>query len=205
MSPEDDLEEEAEEKKGGYTEVIKGHLKTVRDILFGPISFFEDKKDKEFGNLFGSGSLGYITCLALFYVIADGLLRLSVSSLAGEPVSSTSPLLTRGEYLPLFLASEWVLTVIGTFVAAAYIHPFTQIVGGGGNYWDTYHLTVFSSTPLLFLGWFPLIYSIAQLWSFLVLAAGIKCVHKISWIRSISALVILIIVPYILLLYTLAP
>ncbi len=102
------------------------------------------------------------------------------------------------EEATLIFARSLILGVIGIFILGFILHIFVYLMGGRKGSKQTLKVVMYAATPGLLFGWIPVIYSIAALWSLVLVILGIRELHEITTARAIMALVIPIIILFVI-------
>ncbi|MDD5474164.1 MAG: YIP1 family protein [Candidatus Methanoperedens sp.] len=102
------------------------------------------------------------------------------------------------EEATLLFARSLILGVMGIFLLGCILHIFVYLMGGRRGNKQTIKAVMYAATPGLLFGWSPFIYSIAALWSLVLVILGIRELHEITTARAIMTLVIPIIILFVI-------
>jgi hypothetical protein len=81
-----------------------------------------------------------------------------------------------------------VLGIIGVFIVGAWLHLFVYLLGGRQGYGQTVKALMYGSTPLMLIGWIPIIGPvIGGIWSLVLDVLGIRELHQVSTARAVAA------------------
>lgn len=168
-----------------YSDKLKEIVKKIEKVLFDPINFFKDyKKEKEdFGEII------------IYYVILS-----IIPAILGS--ISTFPMLRglMGLVIPRAYAAliflVYIFSILGMLIGAGVTHLFVWIVGGRKGILKTIAAVIYASTPSLLFGWIPVVGVITSFWTLALTIIGVSKLHKISYLRSIFAIILL---PFIIL------
>lgn len=86
------------------------------------------------------------------------------------------------------------LLIISIFITGAIFHIFIHLVGGKKDITQTIKAFMYGQTPILLLGWIPIVNIIAGVWSLVLEIIGMRHFHEISTTKVIVAVLMLIIV-----------
>jgi hypothetical protein len=167
----------------------------IKTVIQHPSDFFERIKSEE-----GIGkTFIYLAVLSLIN-LATGIISLTFNVPYISQLSSLSNYLpSLGKFssvvslgIPIGI---YILTVVGTFVIAGFIHLFIRLLGGKGSYSFTYKGIVYASTPSLLLGWIPYVGFIPGIYAFYLELKGLSKLHQIGMGRVFVAIFV---VPFLL-------
>ena len=93
----------------------------------------------------------------------------------------------------------YVSDLVLTFVGAGWLHLWVRVVGGKKGYHQTLKASLYSSTPLLLLGWIPIIGSLVfGIWSLVLNIFGLMKLHKISGGKAVAAILLTAIIAVVI-------
>ncbi len=168
--------------------LLQGVFRTLREVLFRPSSFFRDLSANRgmwepmgFGLL--TGSIG-----AMFGFFWHFLLLSGTMSRFGVPFFGHA---AAGILFVFMITLVPLIIALGMVVYAAFLHLLLSIVRGGGRGFEaSFRVIAFSQSAQL-LGIIPVIGGWAGLvWQLIVQAAGLKEIHRISYLRLTAAMLI---------------
>ena len=106
------------------------------------------------------------------------------SSTLGDAFMYFLPLLVIYSILSSFtmgLAStHFIETIFIIFILWIVTHIFAYIVGGRNGIVQTLKAVVYGYTPILLLGWIPIVFFISYIWSLILIIYGVKQLHSLS-------------------------
>jgi hypothetical protein len=91
------------------------------------------------------------------------------------------------------LIAAFILGIIGLILWSVFLHIGAKIMGGRGEFADSYKSALYSQTPNLLLGWIPIIGIIFWLWSIVLLFLGVRELHEMETVRAVIAVVIAVV------------
>ena len=101
--------------------------------------------------------------------------------------------------LVLGIVITYVSDLLLTFVGSAWLHLWIRAVGGKKGYKQTLKASYYSSTPLLFLGWIPLVGGLVfGIWSLVLNIFGLMRLQKLSGGRAVAAVLLAIFVAVVI-------
>ena len=94
--------------------------------------------------------------------------------------------------------TSYVLSIIITFLSAGITHILAKLIGGAKGFDKTYRLYVYAMTPVLLIGWIPIVSLIGMLYSFYLTMKGLSVVYGMSMRRAAVIVILPILVIFIL-------
>jgi hypothetical protein len=91
------------------------------------------------------------------------------------------------------LIGAFILGIIALILWSVFLHIGAKIMGGRGDFADSFKSAVYSQTPNLLLGWIPIIGIIFLLWSIVLLFLGVRELHEMETMRAVIAVVIAVV------------
>lgn len=92
---------------------------------------------------------------------------------------------------------SYIGAIIGAIVAGLWLHLWAYIMGARKNLEQTMKTVLYSSTPMLVLGWIPVINLLMILWDLILQVIGLKRLQGLTVEKSILAVVLAVLVPII--------
>ena len=86
---------------------------------------------------------------------------------------------------PVVLLLQWA----GLYIRAGMIHLFVLLLGGKGDYKETFKVSSYSFAPML-IGFIPVLGSLAGIYSFVLTIMGIHVRQKLSVGKAIAAVLL---------------
>jgi len=166
-------------------------IEKVKTVILNPSEFFEEIKSEE-----GIGkAFVYLAVLSLINLLA-GIIAFTFNISILSPLGSLSQFLPfLGQYAPLvgitLPVGIYILSLVGSFIGAGFVHLLVRLLGGKGSYSMTYKALVYSSTPSLLLGWIPYVGVIPGIYSFYLYLKGLSMLHLISMKRVFVAIFVI--------------
>lgn len=97
--------------------------------------------------------------------------------------------------IPMMLISLIIMPIfgiIGFLIASLWLHLWVYVCGGRKPHARTFIATAYSSTPVMLLGWIPVIGPVFALWMLVLLVLGLRECQEMSTQRAILAVFIAI-------------
>ncbi len=101
------------------------------------------------------------------------------------------------------LIGAFIVGIIGLLLWSVFLHIGAKIVGGRGDFADSFKSAVYAQTPSLLLGWIPIIGIIFTLWAIVLLFLGVRELHELDTTKAVIAVVIAVVL-YIIVITILA-
>ncbi|MCZ7356441.1 MAG: YIP1 family protein [Candidatus Methanoperedens sp.] len=98
----------------------------------------------------------------------------------------------------LFFIESMILVIIGAFIGGAILHIFVYLLGGRKGIEQTIKAVMYGLTPLLLLGWIPIIGFIATIWSLVLEILGIRQLQELTTGKAALAVLIPVIIAVII-------
>ncbi len=96
-----------------------------------------------------------------------------------------------------------IVGIIGLILWSIFLHIGAKIVGGRGDFADSFKSAVYAQTPSLLLGWIPIISIIFALWSIVLLFLGVRELHELDTMKAVIAVIVAVVL-YIIVIAILA-
>lgn len=176
----------------------------VGALMFDPAGAFEELKDEELGGTFSF----YFRLLIVFAVLFAAIAATAPYFLALLPevfpdvflapfapviniiVQTPPPLIFGGVFVALLVGGT-----LGMLVAAVWLHIWVYAFGGRRGFKQTLKAYMLGMTPLLILGWIPVINVFGAIWAILAVLNGIMQLHEMYSGAAILALLFSLIIP----------
>jgi hypothetical protein len=98
-----------------------------------------------------------------------------------------------------------ILAVVFLFIGGIWLHIWVYIAGGRKGYMHTVKALAYGSTPVMIIGWIPIIGPfIGGIWTFVLEVLGVREMHQISTARAAIAVILAVIIPIIIVMILLA-
>lgn len=163
---------------------IKGYIETVKNFILHPKKQFSKKKKSK------SIDLPYLFTGAIIFSILSALSSIvlldNVAASLGQPAYL---LLTAG------LISSLLFMFIQVIIWGLWVHLWAYLLGADKGLRKTVNAVVYAFTPNYIIGWIPFVNIVASIWSWILMAMGLKRMQKLSDKKAIAAVAISIIIP----------
>jgi len=93
---------------------------------------------------------------------------------------------------------SYVIGIVSTFLSAGFTHVLAKVIAGAKGFDKTYRLYVYAMTPVLLIGWIPIVSFIAILYSVYLTIKGLSIVHNMSTRRAAVVVILPILVIFVL-------
>ncbi|TRZ90067.1 MAG: YIP1 family protein [Methanosarcinales archaeon] len=180
-------------------------IEKVKGFLSEPTRAFETSKEEPLEE-----AVKYYLLIAavysLLFAIITGIIYSIIYSIVNPLISESTVLKgyivlkvpngiteTFGDFFMLF-----ILMLICVFLWGAILHVFAYILGGRWNISRSIKVALYSSTPLMLLGWIPFLGIFAWIWVGALNVVGLHQYQDLSEGKAITA----VLAPIILLLLT---
>ncbi len=155
-------------------------LEKAKSFITEPSKAFKKEGKTSFGEAFK-----YLLVLGIINAVLGGLIAGAI----------LGPLGIVGAIVGIY-----ILMVVGSLVGGLLLHVFACIVGAKKGIEQTFKALFFGQTPVLLLGWIPVIGWVMSIWGIVLSIIGLKELHKISLFKAILAYVLLIVVVMVVIL-----
>jgi len=174
-----------------YFELIKG-------FLLSPVETFQKVKDTDYRDTL----LYFLALVVINTVLSLPVMLLSFPSM-GTVSGGMFQRLGFGTLTPsggvLFAVTMIIGSLVCLFIGAAWVHLWVYLFGGRRGYRETLKALAFGDTPVLLLGWIPLVGMLAGIWSLVISVLGIRELQEISTSRALGALILAVLIPLLIL------
>jgi len=172
-----------------------GTFAKIGKAITHPIELFEKTSNEKTWS-----ALKYYLLILIIPFIAISILTALFLSFSASLFASMIPQINLGSLMTFSTTSLifivgffafvfFVMTPIAMFACAGILHLFVKLYGGGGNYKDTFRVSVYSSSPSTLLLAIPILNFGAMIWSFILGIIGISIAHKVSKFRAFLAMI----------------
>ncbi len=175
-------------------------LEKVKGFLAEPIRLFDVSKDEKLEEAVKYYMLiAAVFSLLLSIVIA--LIYSIVTPMVGKYISLES-----GGIVEIFsnFFMSFILMLIFVFVWGAILHGMAYILGGRWEITRTIRVAMYSSTPLILLGWMPIFGILGWIWAGTLNVVGLHRYQDLSEGKAIAAVLIPVILIIIIAIAVLA-
>ena len=168
-------------------------LEKIKGFLLQPAESFRKVRPEEPGE-----TIKYFMIIAIFYSIMSTIM--TAASIFTHPFlgAPQDPLVE-----PLLIISWAFVILVFTLIAAVifgfWLHLWVYIVGGKKGVWQTEKSVFYNLTPMMLIGWIPLIGAVVgAIWSIVLGIIGIRELHEISNSRAAIAVIVAIVIGLVL-------
>lgn len=171
-------------------------IERINGFLWRPAETFEASKEETLSD-------AYVYCFPLL-VIFSVLLAVIIGIVLANPVAQSilgmRPDLELLKIITLMSVSGIILGgTVGVLIAGIWMHIWAYAFGGRNGLEQTIKVLLYAATPLLVLGWIPVIgTAIGAIWSLLLLLTGLMHLQGMYSGRAILALVAALVVPMVI-------
>lgn len=166
-------------------------IKKARGLLVNPTATFRKSRTDSIGD-----ALVYYIVILLIYAIFSTILAFAGLS----PFLPFQRMGGAGLFLVSGVISTVIFGIIAALVAGVILHIFVLIVGGRKGIGQTIKAVMYGNTPVLLIGWIPLIGIIGLIYGLVLEVIGIRELHGISTIRAVIAVFMPAILVFLLML-----
>jgi hypothetical protein len=182
-------------------------LDTIKQVLFEPKKFFNSLAKRKHYNL--GDALRFLLTVGVFYVLMSLLVQLLFSAL-GVTVQGMLGSKMDKMMMPFVGGLRFVFNIIGavfqyagliisSFVSALIVWLWLMLWGGKGDYQKAYSLYIYAMTPVLVLGWLPLVGGlVAGIWNLVLLILGTIALYNMPTKKAVLIWVLPIVILTIL-------
>ena len=174
-------------------------VEKVKGILTEPSKTFDTLKEEKLGE-----AINYYAIIALIYALLSALVfALAFGSMFGRfgMMVGAGP---GAAGISVMFVIVFIIWITGAFIGGTIFHIFVYLAGGRKGLAQTIKAVIYGSTPLLLLGWIPVIGAIAGIWSLILEVLGIRQLHEITTGKAILAVVLALVISMVILTVFLA-
>lgn len=174
-------------------------LKKAKGFLADPVKEFETSKDEPMEE-----AVKYYLSIAAVYsllsAIMTSIIYSIISSIVTENVDPKYIVLEPRGFAELFsdFFMSLVLMLICVFIWGAIIHGMAYIMGGRWEIQRTVKVAMYSSTPLVLLGWIPMLGIFGWIWVGALNVVGLHQYQDLPAGKAIAAVILPIVLLIIL-------
>jgi len=172
-------------------------LKKAKGFLADPVKEFENSKEEPLEE-----ALKYYLFIAAVFSLLSAIMTFIIYSTVSSMVNQNLPMLSlpsRGfsELFSDFFMS-FILMLICVFIWGALLHAMAYILGGRWEISRTIKVAMYSSTPLIIMGWIPMLGILGWIWVGALDVVGLHQYQDLPAGKAIAAVIIPIILLIIL-------
>ncbi|MBP1928263.1 hypothetical protein J2741_000810 [Methanolinea mesophila] len=167
-------------------------------FLFHPAESFREVKDEDI-----NPTLKYFGAIAFFYALLFTIMT-TLELIPLHPIVTAFGVSPEGGLVGallfvLVLIIVFAMTFIFAFLFGAWLHLFAWLLGGRKGLMQTEKSTFYGLTPLLIIGWIPVIGGIiGGIWSLVLEIIGLKELQGISTVKAAVAVILAIVIAFII-------
>jgi hypothetical protein len=166
----------------------------LKGLLLNPVETLRQLREEGLGD-----ALTYFIIVLVVYAVMSTIVSMAILQGVFAITGTAFPEL--GTWMPLYIFGAAIVGgLIGVFVGGAWLHLWVYVFGGKKGYLQTVKSLMYGSTPVMLLGWIPVVSIIGAIWAFFLQILGIRELHGISTGQAVIAVLIAIIIPVIILI-----
>ena len=166
----------------------------IKGFILNPVETFRMVAPEDPGE-----TIKYFLCIVVFYAILATVLMIAgffTHPVLGVP---SDPLVE-----PLLVVAWGFVILVFTLIAAVifgfWLHLWVYILGGREGVWQTEKSFFYGLTPMMLIGWIPVIGEIIGfIWSIVLCVIGVRELHKVSGSRAAIAVIVAVVLGGIIL------
>jgi hypothetical protein len=168
-------------------------VEKLKGLLMNPVETLQQLREEGLGD-----ALTYFIIILVVYAVLSTIVSMAILSGVSALTGAAFPEL--GTWMPLIIFGTAIIGgFIGIFVGGAWLHIWVYVFGGRNGYLQTIKSLMYGSTPVMLLGWIPVVSVIGAIWAFILQILGIRELHGITTGQAVVAVLIAIIIPIIIL------
>jgi hypothetical protein len=174
----------------------------VQGFLFRPVETFQAYRTDETRTVLVYFSVLLLFDAALVAFIEMLLVLLEYLFISGTAPAGAGPGTSAGMvfFVP---AAVFFVIVIGVtlflFIFSLWTHLWVSLLGGRKGFVQTLHAILYSMTPGLLLGWFPLVGMFASLWTLILFFYGIREFQEFDDGKAVEVILLSVFLPMVIL------
>ncbi|MEN6341140.1 MAG: Yip1 family protein [Methanospirillum sp.] len=167
-------------------------------FIVRPVETFRAVRDEELG----PPVIYWIVLLIINAILTAIIAYLGFTAAAQNSAYNLGMSGSAGAFIAGLIAAI-IIGIIGLILWSVFLHIGAKIMGGRGDFADSFKSAVYAQTPSLLLGWIPIISIIFTLWAIVLLFLGVRELHEMDTMRAVIAVVIAVVL-YIIVIAILA-
>lgn len=168
-------------------------VEKLKGLLMSPVETLRQLREEGLGD-----ALTYFLIILVVYAVLSTIVGMAILSGVSALTGAAYP--DSGTWMPLIIFGAAIIGgFIGIFVGGAWLHLWVYVFGGRNGYLQTVKSLMYGSTPVMLLGWIPIVSVIGAIWAFILQILGIRELHGITTGQAVIAVLIAIIIPIIIL------
>ncbi len=169
-----------------------GFAEEVRGFLLDPVETFRRSRADSFESAFV-----YFVILILINAVLTALVSLLGFGTAPWSMGA-APAAGLVSFVVSFFGSL-IGNIVLLFVGGLIVHLFVILVGGRMGVVQTLKAFIYGDTPVMLLGWIPIVGFLAFIYTVFLWIIGIRELHQISTLRAALAVLIPVVIALVLL------
>ncbi|MBS3080504.1 YIP1 family protein [Candidatus Pacearchaeota archaeon] len=170
-------------------------IEKIKMLFTSPLNFFDNVREE---TIISSLSI-YSIIVVLVAVLNYGIRLLIPGNFFALRLIGNSLFYLFG-YSYIFSFVLIVLQIAITFISALILHFIARIMGGAGNYSDSYNIVTYSFIPAIILSLIPIVGLFGWIFSLIIMVFGVSSIHNLSKGKSVFVVLLPIIVMFLLLI-----
>jgi hypothetical protein len=177
--------------------MINQVMEKIKGFLLSPVETFRKSRGDE-----PVPVITYFIVLLVFNAILWGLMM--AGKVMIHPALAVARLGQGADPLLVFITGLILVLVLQLFLIliwGLWLHIFSYIAGARKGIMETEKAVIYGSTPLLLIGWIPVIGSvIGGIWTIILTIIGLREMHEITTGKAVLAYVLAFVVIFIVLI-----
>ena len=171
-------------------------IERIKGFLWCPAETFEASKEETLSDAY----VYFFLLLVIFSVLLAVIIGIVLANPVAQSILGMAPDLELLKIITALSATGIIIGgTVGVLIAGIWIHIWAYAFGGRNGLAQTIKVLLYAATPLLVLGWIPVIGTgIGAIWSLLLLLTGLMHLQGMYSGRAILALVATLLVPVII-------
>jgi len=171
-------------------------IERIKGFLWRPAETFEASKEETLSDAY----VYFFLLLVIFSVLLAVIVGIVLANPVAQSILGMAPDLELLKIITALSATGIIIGgTVGVLIAGIWIHIWAYAFGGRNGLAQTIKVLLYAATPLLVLGWIPVIGTgIGAIWSLLLLLTGLMHLQGMYSGRAILALVATLLVPVII-------
>lgn len=171
-------------------------IERIKGFLWRPAETFEASKEETLSDAY----VYFFLLLVIFSVLLAVIVGIVLANPVAHSILGMAPDLELLKIITALSVTGIIIGgTVGVLIAGIWIHIWAYAFGGRNGLAQTIKVLLYAATPLLVLGWIPVIGTgIGAIWSLLLLLTGLMHLQGMYSGRAILALVATLLVPVII-------
>jgi len=170
-------------------------IERIKGFLWRPAETFEASKEETLSDAY----VYFFLLLVIFSVLLAVIIGIVLANPVAQSILGMAPDLELLKIITALSATGIIIGgTVGVLIAGIWIHIWAYAFGGRNGLAQTIKVLLYAATPLLVIGWIPVIGTgIGAIWSLLLLLTGLMHLQGMYSGRAILALVATLLVPVV--------